>query len=36
MELLKTMLLNGKVPQEISDFCKISVEEIEKVQSRMK
>ena len=36
MELIKTMLLNGKAPQEISDFCKISIEEIEKVQSRMK
>ena len=36
MELIKTMLLNGKAPQEISDFCKISIEEIEKVQSKMK
>lgn len=36
MELIKTMLLNGKTPQEISDFCKISIEEIEKVQSEMK
>lgn len=36
MELIKTMLLNGKSPQEISDFCKISIEEIKKVQSEMK
>lgn len=36
MELIKTMLLNGKSPQEISDFCKISIEEIEKVQGEMK
>lgn len=36
MELIKNMLFNGKTPQEISDFCKISIEEIEKVQSEMK